>query len=328
LTQLIEEGSMSKWHGRLALAAGLMVLAPAAYANPPQVPRITVGDHQPVFPESITSGMDGTIYTSSVGLGVIFKAAPGATTATAWTQKATQGPQSILGVRVQPTTGLIWACYSDMKLSKGNTGQPAILRAIDLNTGKVKQSYTMPAESFCNDMAFGQDGSVYVTDTHNGQILRIAKGSNQLAKLFADDQLKGVDGIAFGPHGALYLTNVKTNKILRLSLDANGKPGKLDTVKLTGSLKSPDGLRPGADGVLYVAENSDGQVDLLRFNNPTAAVVEPVAGGFTGPTGMTQHGDTLYVTAAKINLYGKQANPSPFYVYELPLHPKPPKPPK
>lgn len=319
---------MSKWHGRLALAAGLMVLAPDAHANPPQVPRITVGDHQPVFPESITSGADGTIYTSSVGLGVIFKAAPGAKIATAWTQKAAQGPQSILGVRVQPNAGLIWACYSDMKLSKGNTGQPAVLRAIDLKTGKVKQSYAMPAESFCNDIAFGKDGSVYVTDTHNGEILRVAKGSNQMAKWFSDSRLKGVDGIAFGAHGALYLTNVTTNKILRLPLKGDGQPGTLAAVKLTGSLKAPDGLRPGPNGVLYVAENADGQVDLLRFSSPTAAVVEPVAGGFTGPTGMTQHGATLYVTAAKINLYGKQSNPSPFYVYELPLHPKPPAPPK
>ena len=53
------------------------------------------------------------------------------------------------------------------------------------------------------------------------------------------------------------------------------QPGTLAAVKLTGSLKAPDGLRPGPNGVLYVAENADGQVDLLRFSSPTAAVVEP-----------------------------------------------------
>jgi hypothetical protein len=49
------------------------------------------------------------------------------------------------------------------------------------------------------------------------------------------------------------------------------------------------------------------------------AVVDPIEDGFTGPTGMTEHGNTLYVTEAKINLYGNKPNPSPFHVYAVSL---------
>ena len=74
----------------------------------------------------------------SVGEGRVFRAAPGVDTFTAWTEEQQQGPRSILGVLADETSGTLWACYSDMALTKGKSGQPAILRALDLSSGRRK----------------------------------------------------------------------------------------------------------------------------------------------------------------------------------------------
>ena len=106
-----------------ALTASLLTLVSSVVAAAPSsVQKIQVGGNGNVFPESITSTRDGTLFTSSVGEGRIFRAAPGADKATAWTEKQ-PGPHSVLGVYADEKSGTLWACYSDMALTKGNTGQ-------------------------------------------------------------------------------------------------------------------------------------------------------------------------------------------------------------
>src|SRR5215475_3604236 len=99
--------------------------------------RIQVGGTGPVFPESITSTADGSVFASSIGEGRVYKAAPHAKDAKPWSEKQSEGPQSVLGVLADERSGTLWACYSDMALAKGNSGKPAILRALDLSSGKV-----------------------------------------------------------------------------------------------------------------------------------------------------------------------------------------------
>ena len=299
------------------LSATLALLATASMAAQGERDRIRVGGNAPAFPESITSTADGTLFTSSVGEGLVFKAAPHAKDAKPWSARQGDGPQSVLGVLADERSGTLWACYSDMALTKGDTGKPAILRALDLASGQVKHSYPMPAGSFCNDIATGAGDTVYATDTHGGRILRLRSGSNDIATWFQDPRLVGVDGIAFGDDGAIYLTNVKTNALFRLAVAAGGEPGKLTRLKPSAPLQGPDGLRR-AGGHFFLAENKSGKVDELRIQGDRVDV-ETVQGGYKGPTSMTAHGDTLYVVEAKINQFGKVKNPGPFYVYSTPL---------
>jgi len=293
----------------LTLASGVMA------ATPSSVQKIQVGQGD-VFPESITSTRDGTVFTSSVGEGRIFRAAPGADKATAWTAKQ-PGPQSVLGVYADEKTGTLWACYSDMALTKGNAGQPAILRALDLSSGRVERSYPLPSGSFCNDIVTTGDGVAFVTDTHGGRIFRIEPGGQPTTWL-TDGRLKGVDGITLAGPGTLYLTNVQQNELFRLAIAPDGRPGELVKLSLSEKVEAPDGLRRSSDGKFFLAENKAGRVDEVKFDGDSARITV-IRRGLQGPTSTTVTNGHLYVTEAKINQYGKGRNVGPFYVYEEPL---------
>jgi sugar lactone lactonase YvrE len=304
-----------RYPGHVLLSSTIVAFAASAAAA--QAPdKIQIGGDGPVFPESITGTSDGSLFTSSVGMGRIFKAAPGATEASEWSAKQSNGPQSILGVLADQRTGTLWACYSDMALSKGDSGQPAVLRAFDLSSGKVKKSYQLPAQSFCNDIATTSNGTVYATDTHGGRIMRLAAGAKQLATWLQDKRLVGVDGIALGEDGWMYLTNVKSNGLFKLAVAGDGKPGEMIALKTSEPVKGPDGLRAGRNGHLYLAENAAGKVDELTVNGDQVTV-KTIKSGYDAPTSTTTHGDTLYVVEAKIQKYGKGGRASPFYVYAL-----------
>lgn len=62
-------------------------------------------------------------------------------------------------------------------------------------------------------------------------------------------------------------------------------------------LKGPDGMRFGADGKLYLAENGAGQVDAITINGDNAEVMV-LQGGFDVPTAVSVNGDTLLVGEA------------------------------
>ncbi len=299
------------------LAASLLTLVSAALAaTPSSVQKIQVGGNGNVFPESITSTRDGTVFTSSVGEGRVYRASPGADKATAWTAKQ-PGPHSVLGVYADEKSGTLWACYSDMAWTQGKQGQPAILRALDLSSGRVERSYPLPSGTFCNDIVTTDDGVAFVTDTHGGRIFRVEPG-NQATTWLTDARLKGVDGIALKAPDTLYLTNVQKNELFRLAIAQDGRPGELVKLSLSEKVEAPDGLRRSSDGKFFLAENKAGRVDEVKFEGDTAKI-SVIRSGFQGPTSMTVTDGHLYVTEAKINQYGKGRNVGPFYVYEEPL---------
>lgn len=301
----------------MAAVLGTCVLSTGAFAAPPgSNSKIQVDGHRPVFPESITSTPDGTIYTSSVGTGQIYRAPHGKKEATAWSKKMPHGPQSILGVYAVPGTGTLWACYSDWSFVVGNKGKAAILRAFDIKSGTVKHSYKLPPKSFCNDITKMSNGTVYVSDTYGGRIMRLKKGATKLETWFQDPRLKGVDGITFSANGSLILNNVQTDKLFRLTIRPNGQARKLTELALSTPVKGPDGMRHGTNGRIYLAENGSGKVDEVSLSGGKADI-HTIAKGYQAPTSMTAHGNMLYIVESKIHQYGKGKNLSPFYVYPV-----------
>ena len=301
-------------HLNPALTASLLALVSGVVAAAPlSGHKIQVGGKGDVFPESITSTRDGTVFTSSVGEGVVYRASPGDEKATAWTKKQ-PGPQNLLGVYADEKSDTLWACYSDMAWMQGKSGQPAILRALDLSSGRVKRADPLPSGSFCNDIVTTGDGIVYLTDTQGGRIFRVEPGSKPTT-WFTDARLKGVDGIAMGAPDKLYVTNVNQNELFRLPIEPDGRPGDLVRLTVSEKVEGPDGLRRSVDGKFFLAENKAGRVDQVKFNGNNANITV-IRTGLEGPTSMTVTNGHLYITEAKIHQYGKRRNVAPFYVYE------------
>ncbi|MDB5562700.1 MAG: hypothetical protein JWN11_2118 [Hyphomicrobiales bacterium] len=305
-----------------ALILGLAAAGTLLAANGPLAAgaaKVQIDDSQKLFPESMTSTSDGTLYAGSIPLGIIYKAAPGAAKAEPWQKPQTEGPQSVLGVLADEKAGTLWACYSDLALFGGKPGKPGVLRAFDLASGAVKASYTFPGGGFCNDIATTADGTAYATDTLGGRVLRLKPGAKDLEDWFKDAKLAGgLDGLSFGSDGALYVNHVMNNQLFRIDLGSDGAAKTMTELQLSQPIKGPDGMRFGDDGKLYLAENANGQADAITISGDKADV-KKVINGLDAPTAVSKVGNTLWVLEAKIDQMGKETDPGAFYMVPVAL---------
>ena len=187
--------------------------------------RITFpGDH--AYPESLTATSDGTIYAGSLYEGGIFRVPPGATKAEQWIKPGANNSMITLGLIADEKAGTLWVCSSNLtgfgvKPPAGE--KPVALKAFDLKTGAGKGSWPLPGEkTLCNDMVVGADGSVYVAESFQPHILKLAPGGTSL-EVWATDpgfaaEGPGLDGITIGQDGNLYVNTFATGLLFRVEM--------------------------------------------------------------------------------------------------------------
>lgn len=180
-------------------------------------------------------------------------------------------------------SGIIWVAESKT---------PSLLRMT--MEGKVDVVATQcDGEPFLfpNDLCFGPDGNIYLTDSgvsidsfapgntirqdymdveYDGRIYCVDVQSGSVKKL--DCGLKFTNGIAFGPDGLLYANETLTGNIYRYDLRDADAPGPRE---LFGNVlrsdappgwKGPDGMAFDENGLLYVAVFGQGDVTVLGLN--------------------------------------------------------------
>ena len=171
------------------------------------------------------------------------------------------------------------------------------LRGFDLATGKEKLRWNLPGDnSMCNDISIGPDKALYISDTANAKIYRLAPGATAAEPFTEARQLTTIDGIAF-LDGVLYVNDVAINKLYRIPIDASGKPGKPVDIWMDAPINGPDGMR-AANGKLFIAANGSGQagagkVLALTITGDTAHIAI-VKDGLNTPTAIQPAGDTLW----------------------------------
>ena len=285
-------------HAQCVLSAAILTgsLAAPALAAPAEV--VVPGDK--IFPESLGSTSDGTLYIGSVGTAMVYRAMPGATTAEPFIEKDANGLMAVYGVLADEKSNTLWVCNNPFGVP-ADQAPPAELKSFDLKTGDAKGTYAFIAKpSFCNDIAVGSDGTVYTTDTRAGTVLRLKPGATALETWFgADAPRPGIDGLAFGPKGSLYVNNVREGTLFRIDINADGSASKATDITLPAPLQGPDGMRPSDDGNLWVAENKVGNLTKLVLSGDTAKP-EVVKDGLGQMTGVTQVGDTVWTVASKL----------------------------
>jgi len=256
-----------------------------------------------VFPESLTSTPDGTLYIGSVGQSQILRAAPGANAAEVFIQPGTGGMKQIFGVFADARTNLLWACSN--QLAAGPPGAappgPSALHSFDLATGAAKASFPLPAGGMCNDIATYPSGDVFITDTAGMQVLRLPNGGGALEPWSPPN--------AFGPPGGVLdgiavvgdrviVNTLATNKLFGVKVLVDGKSGEVKELTLSAPLSGPDGMRTyGNDGVL-VTDNT-GKIQHVTIN-ADAATVRTVKDGLEGPVSVTAVGKTGYALEGQL----------------------------
>jgi sugar lactone lactonase YvrE len=246
-------------------------------------------------PESMTVAPGGVLIVGSASSPFVYKVAPGSTTAEKFIDATAEGPGTFFfGMLADASTGTLWTCQLTPVPDTTPVKRHTTLRSFDLATAAPKIRWNLPGDnSTCNDFAIGPDKALYITDTANGKIYRLAAGA-PTAELYLEHQtLMGVDGITF-LDGTLYVNNVVFNKLYRIPVDAAGKPGRPVDIWMDQPVRGPDGMR-AANGKLFVAENGSGKISVLTVNGDKASVTV-LKDGLKTPTAVEPAGDTLWFT--------------------------------
>ena len=289
----------------MGAAMALALAGHTAFAQPSEV-VLPAGSP---FPESVAAAPDGTLYASSISNGGIARALPGASRAEAWIKPGDFATRSTFGVQVDTHRNLLWVCSNDasgLGLKGPSDINGAYVKAFDLASGAGKISVQLPpGPAICNDMAFGADGSVYVTNTAAPQVLRLAPGSTKLEVWLTDKSLAGgLDGIAFGADGNLYVNTYVTGELFRITIK-DGAAEEVTKLATSRPLTHADGMKSVLGSLLMV--EGAGMLDRITVTGDTAKV--DTLQHFDGPTGLGVVGRTIWVSEGQLRLLADAGKP-------------------
>ena len=176
--------------------------------------------------------------------------------------------------------GIIWVAESQ---------KPSLIKlTMDGHVEVLLTEYNGEPFLFPNDLAFGPDDFLYMTDSgilfedfiidgklredykediYNGKVYRIDIRSGDIEKI--DTGIKFTNGIAFGPDGNLYVNETITGMVYRYSLKEEGQVAKREdfgnviSQEEQEGFRGPDGMKFGADGNLYVTVWGQGDITVL-----------------------------------------------------------------
>lgn len=172
---------------------------------------------------------------------------------------------------------------------------PSLLRvSLEGKIEIIATEFESEAFQFPNDLCFGPDGALYLTDSGflmedfapggkirldymdmkmDGSLYRIDREDRSVEKL--DGGIECTNGLAFGPDNSLYVAETRTGAIFKYGWMGAGKLGPRETfanvLDATAPIgwKGPDGMAFGADGNLYIAVFGQQEVVVLRPDGST-----------------------------------------------------------
>lgn len=177
------------------------------------------------------------------------------------------------------------------------SGAEAVLAVID--QGDLAPALDAPLIA-PNDLCFGPDGRLFVTDP----LTEAALDSPVPGKVYAWDPVTGgVDllsddilfpnGIAFDAGGHLYVAETFTGRILRLDHSSGEPRTRIVAETVDGR---PDGMAFDVEGNLWVAVNASDSVQVFA---PSGELVDRLhLGEGSYPSNLCFAGSTLFVTTA------------------------------
>ena len=179
--------------------------------------------------------------------------------------------------------GVIWVAESKV---------PTLLRlTMDGKCDVVATACDGEPFLFPNDLCFGPDGAIYLTDSgvqidnfapnnqiradyldvqYDGRLYRVDPGTGAVTKL--DQGILFTNGIAFGPDEMLYLDETVTGNIYRYTwrdgevVGPRTLFGNVIRADAPPGWKGPDGMAFDDSGLLYVAVFGQGDVTVLGLN--------------------------------------------------------------
>jgi sugar lactone lactonase YvrE len=247
------------------------------------------------YPESLIADADGTLYVSSLVTGQVVAFTDGSTSGKV-VVAASSGLTGIAGVTVRGEE--LWLCSVDTTFQR-----PSEVRSFTLD-GVARTTTSLGANRFCNDLAFDAAGTLYVTDSFSGTVLRLSPGGTALEPWVVDAKLApampggfGLDGLAV-VSGAVFVSKFDTGGFFRIAIGAGGAAGAVQPITVTPALVAPDGIRALDERTLLVAEGN-GRLTKVTIDGATATATA-LATGLDQPTGVTVARGSAWVAEGQL----------------------------
>ena len=114
-----------------------------------------------------------------------------------------------------------------------------------------------------NGAAVDSLGNLYIADTGNNRILKIAPNGTQMVVSVAPLTLNGPLAVALDSAGNLYATDGSNNRVVKV-------PAAGGAATVFATVSSPDGLAVDSSGNVFVADNEDGSIVKITSGGATS----------------------------------------------------------
>jgi len=194
--------------------------------------------------ESVAAGeKDGVFYLSSIHRRKILRIDKKGTV-TDFTKSAQDGMTSILGIKVDKTRKVLWACSSPMaEMENFDTIAVSAVFKYDLKTGKLLAKYLPEAslkKSVFGDLILNKKGEAFISDSQSNTIFKVNEATQKLEPYFTSEQFWNIQGITFSEDEKFLFIADYIKGIFRL--DTQTKELLQHAKAPLVSLKSIDGL--------------------------------------------------------------------------------------
>ena len=263
------------------------------------LPATIVAERGGFIPEGVEyDATNGRLLTGSLSEGSIFQIQNDGRLTTIVTD-----PELIssVGIEADEPRGRLLVANSDRAVFEGGGAGQAKLGVYDLTTGEriamvdlaaVLADAPADAVYFANDVAVGDDGTAYVTDTRMNVIYRVGADyeASVLSRFEPMDGL-GLNGIVYHASGYLLVAGGAT--LWKVPVE---DPAGATQVTLPEAVPGQDGMVWTADGLLAIVSNSDNRVVALTSTDEWATARLAGVGTYdTQATTAAVVGDEIYV---------------------------------
>lgn len=271
-----------------------------------------------VIPESIAADRRGALYIGSMAQGTIYRALPRTGRAKVWLDPRSTGIQHAMGVQVDESNRRLLVCASSLDASGVSTGS---LRGFDLDSRRAVADYRLEAGGQCNDLAIGDEGTIYATDFDNGRIMRLLPGDTLLREWVRSPLLAGANGIALlGTN--LYVTSYTSGRLVRISPVGKDRTAEVVEISLDGALAKPDALRAVGARRLLLVEGAGRLLEIV-VSEPLVRLRIVCEGLRDDPAGVAIVGNIAWIVAGRFaSLKQPDLNPRPFRAIAVPYAPE------
>jgi DNA-binding beta-propeller fold protein YncE len=173
----------------------------------------------------------------------------------------------------------------------------AVIAAVfGLHSSQASRQIALPLTGLSDPVGVGVDtaGTVYVADTDNNRVVKLAAGSSTPTEL-PFTGLNKPFGVVVDTAGTVYVVDFDNNRVVMLAAGSS-----TSTVLTFTGLLQPTGVAVDTAGTVYVADNRNNRVVKLAAGSST-----PTALPFTGrnnPVGVAvDTAGTVYVTEQHLN---------------------------